>query len=308
MKRKKYDIDKAFKSWNNLNPPINPFFAGVFQFFLRPLATFEKSNKDCLVEKKSVVLNNKKIKFLIYTPKHLKDTSSCLIYFHGGGFMLPAAPNHYRNAREYAIKANCKVFLPDYPLAPKNKFPIPGNTCFEFYKYILEHYKEFNVNPNKIIVGGDSAGGNLASIVCMMANDHGINIPTAQMLIYPVIGTLEPTQSMLEFDTTGMCNNKDFEKYCKLYFKTDADKLNKYVSPLNQEDLSKFPPTYVETAEFDCLRDEGKLFAKKLKQNNVKVTTHFTKKTIHGYDIVKNSPIVEESLLKRINFLKKFTK
>lgn len=308
MKRKEYDIDKAFKGWNNINPPINKFSASVFQAFLKPLFYFEKSNKDCKVERKSIILNNKKVKFLIYTPKNLKDTAPCLIYYHGGGFMLPSAPYHYRNARRYAVECCCKVFIPDYPLAPKNKFPIPVNICFEFYKYLLENHKEFNIQPNKIIVGGDSAGGNLASIVCMMASDNKIQVPAAQMLIYPVIGIKEPTQSMLEFDSTGMCNNKDFEKYCKLYFKTDEDKSHRYTSPLNQEDLSMYPPTYIETAEFDCLRDEGILFAEKLKQNNVKVTTHFTKRTIHGYDIVKNNPIVEESLLKRINFIKQFNK
>lgn len=308
MKRKKYNIDKAFKGWNKVNPPINKFFAGIFQFFLKPICWFQKSDKNCLVEKKSIILNNKKIKFLVYTPKKSHNTNSCLIYYHGGGFMLPAAPYHYRNARRYAKDANCKVFVPDYPLAPKNKFPVPTNVCFEFYKYLLENHKKFNISPNKIVVGGDSAGANLSAIVCMMASDNNIQLPAAQMLIYPVIGTKEPTQSMLEFDTTGMCNNKDVEKYCNLYFDNKKDRWSKYASPLNQNDLSNYPPTYVETAEFDCLRDEGQLFAQKLKQNNVEVTTHYTKQTIHGYDIVKNSSIVEESMLKRIDFLVQFFK
>lgn len=304
MKRKKYDIDKAFKNWNKMNPPINKFFAGIFQFFLKPIMSFEKSNKECLVKKQSVVLNNRKIKFLIYTPKNLKENSPCIIYYHGGGFVLPAAPYHYRNARRYAIESGCKVFVPDYPLAPKNKFPIPVYSCFEFYEHILKNHEAFNINPDKIIVGGDSAGANLASVVCMMASDKNIKMPNAQMLIYPVISPPTPTQSMLMFDDTGMCNNKDIEKYSKLYFKNKEDKSHKYSSPLNLEDLSKFPPTYIETAEFDCLRDEGQLFASVLKENNVEVSTHFTKKTIHGYDIVKKSSIVEESLMKRINFLK----
>ena len=125
------------------------------------------------------------------------------------------------------------------------------------------------------------------------------------MLIYPVIGTTQPTQSMLEFDDTGMCNNKDFEKYCKLYFKNDADKSHKYASPLSQKNLSIYPPTFIETAEFDCLRDGGILFAENLKKHGVDVSTNFTTRTIHGYDIVKNNPIVEDSLKKRIDFLKK---
>ena len=304
MKRKKYDIENAFKRWNKVNPPINNFSARLFQFFLKPMFNFEKSSKDCSVQKKSILLNNKKIRYIIYTPKNINKKSPCLIYYHGGGFMLPAAPYHYRNARRYAVEAGCKVFVPDYPLSPKNKFPAAVNSCFDFYQFVLNNHENFDINPNKIIVGGDSAGAKLSSVVCMIANENKIKKPIAQMLIYPVIGTEQPTKSMLEFDDTGMCNNKDFEKYCKLYFKTDTDRKNKYASPLNQKDLGIFPSTFVETAEFDCLRDEGQLFASLLKKHGVEVITNFTKKTIHGYDIVKNNPIVEESMQKRINFLK----
>ena len=137
----------------------------------------------------------------------------------------------------------------------------------------------------------------------MMATDNNIAPPLAQMLIYPVINTKTPTPSMLEFDTTGMCNNKDIEKYGRLYYGKDKDKYERYLSPLNQENLSKFPATYIETAEFDCLRDEGKLFAEELKKNGVLVTENNTRGTIHGYDIVKKSKIVEQSINKRIEFL-----
>ena len=304
MERKKYDIDKAFKRWNKVNPPINKFSARLFQFFLKPIFNFEKSSKYCSVQKKSIFIKNKKIRYIIYTPKNINKNSPCLIYYHGGGFMLPAAPYHYRNARRYAVESGCKVFVPDYPLSPKNKFPTAVNSCFDFYQFVLNNHETFDINPNKIIVGGDSAGANLSSIVCMIAYEKKITKPIAQMLIYPVIGTEQPTQSMLEFDDTGMCNNKDFEKYCKLYFKNDADKSHKYASPLNQKDLSIYPPTFVETAEFDCLRDEGVLFAKLLKTHNVEVETNFTQKTIHGYDIVRNNQIVKNSLKKRVEFLK----
>ena len=205
MKRKKYNIDKDFKNLSRTNPPINKVSAYFFQFFFKPLFNFQKSTKDCKVEKKSVCLSGKKIRFLVLTPKTLqKNNTSCIIYYHGGGFMLPAAPYHYKNAKKYAVSTNSKVFIPDYPLAPKNKFPTQINICFEFYKYLLKNSNEFNIDENKIIVGGDSAGANLASIICMMASDNKIKLPLAQMIIYPVVGTNEPTPSMLEFDDTGM--------------------------------------------------------------------------------------------------------
>jgi len=305
MKRKQYNINKDFAAWNNMNPHISKFSAPYLQFFLRTAFKAEKSSEDCIVEKNEVVLAGKKVKYLIYTPANLEDNAPCLIYYHGGGFVFPAAPYHYKNARIYATRAKCKVIFPDYPLAPKYPFPIPGKTCFEFYKYVLKNADTLNINKDKIIVGGDSAGGCLSTTVCMMASDNNLPVPKGQMLIYPVVGIEEPTPSMLEFDDTGMCNNKDYEKYSKLYFASERGKKNRYASALNQEDLTLYPATYIETAEFDCLRDEAKIFAKALKEVGVSVSTHYTKGTIHGYDIVRNSPIVHESLDKRVAFLKK---
>lgn len=303
MKRKIYDIDKDFKKWSKINPPINKFVAPILQFFLKPLMSFEKSSRECKVEHKVVVINSKKIRFLEYTPEGLESNANCLIYYHGGGYMLPAAPYHYKNVRQYATACACKVFVPDYPLSPKNKFPVAIDVCFKFYEYILANVQNFGVSKDKIAVGGDSAGASLASIVCMLASDNGVTVPLAQMLIYPVVGTATPTSSMLEFDDTGMCNNRDFEKYSKLYFASEEDKNSKYSSSLNHNNLALYPPTYIETAEFDCLRDEGKLFAKELLRCGVEVTEHHTQKTIHGYDIVQDSPIVKQSILKRVKFL-----
>ena len=303
MKRKKYDVAKDFEKWSKLNPPINKFSASLLQFFMAPFFKKQKSTKECSVERKSAVLKDTKIDFLVYTPNDLKENAPCLIYYHGGGFMLPATPQHYRKAREYAIACGCKVFFPNYPLAPKYKFPFPAEICFEFFKHIINNFEQFGINKDKIIVGGDSAGGSLSLIVCMMANDNQVKTPLAQMLIYPAIGLTEPTPSMIEFVDTGMCNSKDVEKYCKLYYKNEEDRKSRYSCALNLEDLSKYPPTYVETAQFDCLRDEAKLFADKLKESGVEVFENHTKKTIHGYDIAEASPIVKESMSKRISFL-----
>ena len=121
MVRKKYNVHKDFEKWNKVNPPINKFFARCIQFFAGFAVGLKRSSKDCKIEKKSVILGNKKVKFLIYTPVGISDKSSCLIYYHGGGFMLPAASHHYNNAKRYAVESNCRVIFPDYPLAPKNK-------------------------------------------------------------------------------------------------------------------------------------------------------------------------------------------
>ena len=304
MKRKKYNIHKDFNKWNKTNPPINRFIAPIIQLFTKNIYKKEKDTKNCKIERKNIQIDGKNVRYLVFTPKTGQKIYPCLIYYHGGGYMLPAAPYHYRNAREYATKCDCIVLVPDYPLAPKKKFPTQPKICYEFYNCTLKNSKELNINPNQIIVGGDSSGGSLASIVCMMASDNNIKTPLAQMLIYPVVGIKPPTQSMLEFSDTGMCNNKDFEKYCKLYFKNNSDMKHRYASSLNQENLSLYPPTYIETAEFDCLRDEGKIFAEKLKEANVEVVENHTKQTIHAYDIANpDNPIIIHSMQNRISFL-----
>jgi len=218
---------------------------------------------------------------------------------------MPAAPHHYKNAKKYALEANCRVLFVNYPLSPKHKFPIPVEACFTSFKWAVENSPVLNIDKNKIAVGGDSAGGNLSAIVCLMAHDQNLNCkPCAQMLLYPAIGCRTKTKSMIEFTDTPMCNSVDYEKYIALYLPDNQDKTNRYLTPLYINSYSIYPPTYIETAEFDCLRDEGILFAKHLMRAKVKVELNQTKGTVHGYDFIQKSQITQDNLAKRINFLK----
>ena len=110
---------------------------------------------------------------------------------------------------------------------------------------------------------------------------------------------------MQEFTDTPLCNSRDWQKYQKYYFPTEEAQNDRYVSALEKEDVSFFPPAYIETAEFDCLRDGAILFAKKLKETNIDCTLNQTKQTIHGYDLVMSSSITKQSVQQRIDFLKK---
>ena len=306
MERKEYNINKDFEKWKNFNPPLNnKFVLGFFKTVMGWLGAKVKSDETCFVTKYKIPYGkNKKMKAVLYSPKVIEENAPCLLYIHGGGFVLPAAPHHYNNAKKYALGATCKVLFVDYPLAPKNKFPAGVNACFDAYKWLLKNAETLSINPNKIIVGGDSAGGNFSSIICMKAHDEKIKMPLAQLLIYPSINSGLQTTSMKTFTDTPLCNSKDCEKYQNFYFENDKDKFNKYVSPLNMEDYSIFPNTYIETAEFDCLRDEAKIFARTLKNANVNVDVNNTKETMHGYDMVEDSKITLESMRRRIEFLK----
>lgn len=320
-KRTKYPIHPDFKKWARFNPPLNRFMLPVIQKTLSLLFLREKSTKELTIEKKTIPVGSgkaiavgssnttpvgegKTISALLYSPKDIEDNAPCLIYYHGGGFVLPAAPYHYKLAKEYAQKARCKVLFVDYRLAPKYKFPVAPEDCYAAYCWVIENANELSIDVNRIALAGDSAGGQLSTVVCMMAKDRGQLMPCCQMLMYPAVGNVE-TESMKIFIDTPMCNSKDIDKYGKYYIPDPLVGNPVYCSPIEAEDLQGLPPAYIETAEFDCLRDGGALYAEKLQSFDVATELYNTKGTMHGFDIVLKSPIVRECVKNRVAFLKR---
>lgn len=303
-KRTKYPIHPDFKKWTNINPPLNKVMVPVIQRLMSPLVTLEKSTGNLTVEQKEIPVENDTIRALLYSPKDIDENAPCLIYYHGGGFVLPAAPYHFSLAKEYAERANCKVLFVDYRLAPKHPFPTAPEDCYSAYLWVRENAKELGIDPKRIVVAGDSAGGQLATVVSLMARDRNQPIPNGQMLLYPATGNLE-TESLKKFTDTPMCNSKDMEKYAQFYYQDPDAGEHIYASPIEAESLESLPPSYIETAEFDPLRDGGIIYAERLKNSNVPTELYNTKGTIHGYDVVLDSSIVRESVDRRINFLKK---
>ena len=141
--------------------------------------------------------------------------------------------------------------------------------------------------------------------VCLMAIDHRIPIPCAQLLTYPSVGDCGETPSIKLYTDTPMCSSRDMETYGEWYVPDpDAGKLS-YRSPIEAASFEGIPATYIETAEFDCLRDGAVLYAKKLQQEGIGVELHNTKGTVHGYDMMLRSRLVKRMVAKRIRFLKK---
>lgn len=287
-----------------MNPPLNRAVVPVIQRLMRPLYFIEKSTADLTVERKIIpVAGGDTIRALWYSPKDIGKNAPCLVYYHGGGFVFPASPHHYSLAKEYAQRAHCKVLFADYRLAPKYPFPIAPEDCYAAYSWVLSNAGELAVNPARVAVSGDSAGGQLATVVCLMARDRGQAIPCGQMLIYPAAGDVE-TESVKKYTDTPMCNSRDMEKYGKLYRSDPSVGENVYASPIEAETLEGLPTAYIETVEFDCLRDGGILYADRLRQFGVSTELYNTEGTMHGFDIVLNSPIVRACVDRRLEFLK----
>ena len=306
MKRTKYPIHPDFKAWTNLNPPLNRAMLPVIQKLMGLLFDRERSSRNLAVERKAIpVGDGASIRALWYVPKDVGENAPCLVNYHGGGFALPAGPYHYSLARKYARLARCGVLFVDYRLAPKYPFPTAPEDCFAAYRWVLDHAGELGVDPARVAVAGDSAGGELSAVVCLMAEERGVTVPCGQMLIYPATGAGRGTGSMKKYTDTPMCNSRDFEKYVKFYLPDPADEENVHAAPVKAESLAAMPPAYIETAEFDCLRDDGIFYAQRLRQFGVPVELNNTEGTMHGFDIVLDSPIVRACVDRRAAFLKR---
>ena len=301
---KEYDIHPDFKVLGIWNPPATSLMFRLENSFLDLVSQGIRSDGKCKVSKVKVeTRDGKKIRLFIFEPKNVKKKTPALLYIHGGGFTNKAAPTHYMYAYQYALKAKCKVFFVDYRLAPKNAYPIPLLDCQDTYEYILNHEEEYHIDGSRIAIGGDSAGGFLSASLIFKLHKENKPLPIFVMLIYPVLDQRMETLSMKEFTDTPIWNSKLNQKMWKFLLGNQ-----KIVSPSEEKDVSFFPPTYLETADYDCLHDEGALFAQRLEENGISVIYHATHGTVHGYDAIYKSKIAKDSVRLRIETLKKVFK
>lgn len=301
----KCDFHPDFKVLANLHPPINKPMAFMAQKSLALLMKAERSTDKYSAEHMAIpVGNGATIPAVLYSPVGVGDDSPCLIYYPGGGFVFPGAPYHYTLAKEYAVKAKCKVLFAQYRLAPSHRFPVPIDDCYATYCWVLDNAQKLRINPQKIAVAGDSAGGMMTAMVSLCARKNGAPMPCGQMLVYPVTDQRGDTDSMRKYTHTPMCNSRDIQKYLNLCMPKNKEEFN-LVSPMEEDDLSSLPMAYVETAEFDCLRDDGIGYAKRLEEAGNTVELYNTVGTMHGFDFITKSPIVQDCIDHRVAFLTK---
>lgn len=241
---------------------------------------------------------------LLYAPAGCEGETPCVYFLHGGGFVFNAAPHHFALARTFARELGVCVALPDYRLAPRHTFPSAHEDALTGYRWLLENAAELHIDAGRIAVGGDSAGGNLAAALCLMARDAALPLPCAQLLLYPVLDRRMNTESYRQFTDTPMCNSRDMEKYFAMYAPGALSAPREYLSPAESASLRGLPPAYIETAEFDCLRDEGEAYALRLESEGVPCERHEIKSAMHGYDIAVDSDLLRAVMALRLKFLR----
>ncbi len=301
MAKNRYNIDRELNKITKVKAPGNIYLYPFVNLVLRSYKC--KSDKDVTVINHSFTgYKGDIIKGLLIEPKQYSGSLPCVIFYHGGGLLLKASESHYITAKEYVKKANCKVFFPDYRLMPKHGYPVPFEDCYSAFKWILGNSKELDIDTDKIVVAGDSAGGYLAAVVSMMLKERDNIIPAGAIMTYPLIDYRMKTESMKKYTDTPIWDSKRNKMFWNAYLKDVKKEEMKYVS-LSEEVTKDFPKAYIETAEFDCLHDEGFEFADKLKEIGVPIDYYEINKACHGYENASESRIMRESVERRIKWL-----
>ncbi len=301
----KYPIHPDFKKYEKIKIPINrillPLMNRINNYSFNQRVLDEEV---CETRKIIPGYQDQPIEIILYEPKDVRGPLPCLIYFHGGAFILEAVAFHKGLACDYAKGTPCKVVFVNYRLAPRYPFPVGIEDCYAAFQWVIGKSKELEIDPDRIAIGGDSAGGALAAGVCLLARDRKAVRICLQMLIYPVTDARQKTESMRTFVDTPIWNARQNKKMWKLYFKGKGHLDRAYASPMEASSFLNLPKAYVEVAEFDCLRDEGIHFAQALQRNGIVVELYQPKGTIHGYGIEEHNEIVKTSVIKRVAALK----
>jgi acetyl esterase/lipase len=240
---------------------------------------------------------------IVMTPHNLQKPAPALLYYHGGAFAMSYASMHLDSCERYANEAGCVVIFVDYRLGPKYPFPNGFDDCYAALAWVVREAGSLGIDSSRIAVGGDSAGGALAAGVAQKARDAQLVQLCAQLLIYPVLDNRCSTPSATEFVDVPLWNAISNRRMWAMYLsRYRQGELPPYAAP-GLGELQHLPLTYVETAEFDPLRDEGRNYIDALRAQGVEVVANETRQTIHGYDGVASNPIAQESLQERIRFL-----
>jgi acetyl esterase len=234
------------------------------------------------VENRSIDGADGDLALRVYRPEADAPTG-VLVYFHGGGWVIGDLDSHDETCRRLCRGAGVTVVSVHYRRAPETTFPGAAEDCFAATAWVADHAAELGVDEKRIAVGGDSAGGNLAAAVALMARDRGGPALRFQLLIYPVTAADFETTSYRENGEGYLLSRRAMQWFWDQYVPDLDQRGVPYAAPLAAPSLAGLPPALVQTAEYDPLRDEGEAFAAALRRDGVPVTATRYDGLIHGF-------------------------
>ncbi|QQO09063.1 alpha/beta hydrolase [Breznakiella homolactica] len=233
-----------------------------------------------------VTVGDHQVQVRLFLPQK-GNPRALLLFFHGGGWVTGSIESYTSMCANLA-GATCSIVASvDYRLAPEHKFPAGPDDCYAVARELFLGKGFFNIRPEDIVLIGDSAGGNLAAAVSLMARDRGEFMPRRQILLYPATGNdhseNSPFPSIRENGYDYLLTSKRVQDVIELYRSSEEDLTNPYFAPLEADDLTRQPDTLIITAEYCPLRDEGEYYGKKLEEAGNKVTIYRMKDAFHAY-------------------------
>lgn len=223
-----------------------------------------------------------KLPVRLYKPE-ASETPPLVVYFHGGGWVIGSVESHDATCRALAKASGCAVASVEYRLAPESAFPAAPEDCFAATVWLAENGGSLGVDSSRLAVAGDSAGGNLAAVVSLMARDKGGPRISCQVLIYPAVDFTRDYPSYEENGEGYFLTTADMKWFKGHYLAGESDAKDSLASPLLAADHSNLPPAIIITCGFDPLRDEGEAYGEKLEAAGVEVTVSRYDGMIHGF-------------------------
>lgn len=300
----KYDIDPELRGIARLKVPENLKAFPIMNAIVS-LSRCRSDSRVRVSRHRTPGYRGAELQTLVIEPVHAEGKLPCIVFFHGGGFMLRASSAHYELAKRYAERVPCKVVYTDYRLAPRFPFPIPAEDCYQTYRWALDNAAMLNIRPDQVVIAGDSAGGNLALAATLMARDRGLPVPKAEMLIYPTTDRRMITESMKEYTDTPVWNARLSKIMWKAYLGDRHPERMEYASPIEAESFMGFPPVYMEVAQYDALRDEGLSLCARLQEERIACEMHEIAGACHGFETALKSRMLQDCMDRRIAWLRK---
>jgi acetyl esterase len=223
------------------------------------------------------------LRIRLYTPEG-EGPHPLLVFFHGSGFVLCSLDTHDGICRNLCAGGGCVVASVDYRLAPETKFPGPTEDCLVATRWCAGHAAALGADPARVMVGGDSAGGNLAAVTALRIRDEGGPKLIGQLLLYPVTDFhTSGTPSYAENAEGYGLTRATMEWFWDHYLARPEDAAHPHAAPLRAPDLSRLPPALIQSAEYDPLRDEAELYADRLRAAGVPVQVSRWAGMNHGF-------------------------
>jgi acetyl esterase len=283
------DADAVFRAFQDAGRPayesVSPAEAREFYLQARFVSNPEPPELQS-IEPLAIPSPAGSIPARVYTPVKLRkanDLAPCLVFFHGGGWVIGNLDSHDVVCRKLADEGQLIVISVDYRLAPEHKFPAAVDDAVAATTWIAGHAKQLGIDASRLMIGGDSAGGNLAALVAISARDGNGPAIAGQVLIYPAVDFAMKHASHREPETSVLLTHSVIKWFTGLYLNSATDGNDWRASPARATTLAGLPPAYVLTAGADPLRDEGDEYAERLRQAGVAVTYRHFPGQFHGF-------------------------